>query len=275
MIARVTLFALALLLSSACKQILGIPGDPSAVDGGSDGPDDGPDDGEDDDGTDPDGSPGDGSPGPDGAPVDAMEFSCDGTPVGFVGFDDVTSIEGWSLESDLGCDMLVAGGQMLIQQKAPPAACSAMGELYFNLNPDIGLNARIEVAGNPQMSMVFSLILDDGTVDIRGRRRLRIERNEGEIRFGECTGDQCDETAYGADVFDDVAHQWWRFEYVAGEQAIYLEVAADDQKFDRIPGFEAVTDIEPELVGCVGVEVGTDEENDTGSASFDLVSSGQ
>jgi hypothetical protein len=281
LIARVSPLALllSLLVAAGCKQILGIPGDPSAADSGPVGTDDdGSDDDDDgeDDGTDPDGSPGgDASPDPDGSPPDAGEFNCDGAAIDFIGFDDPSEIASWVLDDDPGCDISVAQSHLIVSQDNPPATCRAMGELYLDLSQDFGLNVRMFAAGNPQMSMVYSLILNDGTADIRQRRRLRIERNEGELRFGECTGAQCDETQYGAVVFDELEHTWWRFDYEAGDEAIYFEMAASDELFERVPTTESVSNITAEMVRCVGIELGTDEENDTGEASFDDVHAGQ
>jgi hypothetical protein len=252
----------ALLFQAGCRLILDIPGDPSTVDGGGDGVDDG-------DGVDADG-------GPDGAPsVDAgadASVRC-GDPSVFIGFDEPAELEAWTLDERRGCEIAIANGQLELRSTDPPGICRAFRDLPIDLVGD-GLQIKLANQGHDQMSVVYSLILDDGAEDIRQRRRLRIERESGAIKLGECAKELCETSMYGTFPYDVDAHLWWRFDHDADSETLYWEFGTDQKVFSRPDGAIPVTDVSRDLLGCVGVELATYETSDTGTAAFDFLVSG-
>lgn len=251
----------ALLLQAGCRLILDIPGDPSTVDEGVDGGTD--------DGVQADGSP-DGAPGFDAAP-DASARCSD--PSIFIGFDDPVELEEWTLDNRRGCEIAVANGQLELRSIDPPGICRAFRELPIDLIGD-SLQIKLANQGHDQLSAVYSLILDDGAEDIRQRRRLRIERESGAIKLGECEAELCETSMYGTFPYDVDQHLWWRFNHDADSETLYFEFGTDQEIFSRPDGAIPVTDISRDLLGCVGVELATYEISDTGTAGFDFLVSG-
>lgn len=273
MIARALPHLVSLLVLAGCRQLLDIPSDPSAADGGGGtGEDASP-------GDRPDGAPGDEDGGltrPDGGGDrdDAGIVSCRPLPTVFVGFDDPAEIEDWEIDQGGGCEIGVEVDRLAIRQTDPPAFCRVLGELPADM-ANGGMQVMALEPGNPAMSLVYSLILNDGGGDIRSRRRLRIERDGGFITLGDCIDDDCDSNVYGSIAFDPKQHVWWRFDHDSADSSLHFEFASDDEIFSRPAGVEPVPAITPEMVRCFGVELGSNESGaDTGRASFDFLVGG-
>jgi hypothetical protein len=134
---------------------------------------------------------------------------------------------------------------------------------------DSSLAVAVADAGTDQMSMGFSMVLSDGTGDIRHRRHLSIDRDDGFLRFGDCTEDGC--ASHGSLEFDPSDHARWRFAHDSAAGAIYFEVAPPVGPFTRPEAARPVEGIAADLVQCVGVELGTHEgtPGTNGRAAFD------
>jgi hypothetical protein len=237
-------------LAPGCRKLLDIPGDPTAVDGGTD---DGADD---DDGDD------DGDGGGECRPVTSLSN----------GFDERDAIAGWELDLADGCDIEVVSGRLLLRQLGSPGRCRAFAELSLDISNQ-GLLINTVDANDEQVSIVFSLVLSDGVGDIRSRRRIRIERDDGELRMGQCVDDLCEETVFGTIPFDDSDHVWWGIVHDALDDSLYFEFADEEETFSRSEALP-VTDITPDLIRCVGVELGSYETSDSGAAGIgDLLAS--
>lgn len=279
MIARAVLVLL-LLLAPGCRQLLDIPSDVSEADGGAGGgDDDGPGDGADDDGAD-DGSDddGDGSradAGPDGGDSGGGE-ACVGEKIfPTVDFADPSELDSWLVDIRFGCELVVENSLFVARQIDPPGFCRAFREFSFDMR-DYGIQVQLADPGSDQMSMVYSVILHDGASDITDRRRLRIERDGGLIKLGECVGEVCDTEIYGAFPFDVTSHLWWRIEHRDATDSAHFAFAGDDEMFSQPAEALDVPDITPGMVGCVGVELGTYEPTitDAGQAAFDFLVGG-
>jgi hypothetical protein len=278
----------ALLLLPGCRQLLDIPSDPSAPDGGAgaegdagqDGADDGGDgdddaggDGDDggDDGGEDGGAP-DGGPAPDGGSGGDAGAPCGGHDL-FIGFDDPAELDAWLLDFRQACTMTIEADRLQVNQPSPPGYCRMFRELSMDII-DYGFQVAVVDPGSEAVSLVFSLVLDDGTEDIRYRRRLRIERDDGQIKVGECVGEACDTEVHGVLPYDPARHMWWRFDHDSASESIHVEFAGDDEVFARPLELSPVRGVTSQLVGCIGVELGTYESSDPGTAAFDYLVGG-
>jgi hypothetical protein len=269
---------LLVLLMPGCRQLLDIPSDVSDPDGGS-GDDDGSGDGRDDDGTDDgsddDGSRADAGSDPDGGGGDGGN-ACVGEKIfTTIGFDDPDELDSWLVDIRFGCELAVENSVLVARQVDPPGFCRAFRDLSFDMR-DVGLQVQLADPGSEQMSMVYSVILHDGGADLADRRRLRIERDGGLIKLGECAGDACDTEIYGSFSFDVESHLWWRIEHDGERNTAHFKFATQNEKFTQPTEALDVPDITPDLVGCVGVELGTYESTltDSGQAAFDFLVAG-
>jgi len=272
---------LLLLVAPGCRQLLDIPSDVSELDGGGGADDDGADDdgADDDDGGDGSddgggsaadaGSGADSGSGRDGGP------SCIGTTTTSIGFEDPSELDSWLVDLRFGCELVVENSRMVVRQIDPPGFCRAFRELEMDML-DYGLQVQIADGSSDQMSMVYSIILDDGNPDITDRRRLRIERDDGLIKLGECVGDVCDTEIYGSFPYDPKGHEWWRFGHDAETETMHFEFASSDEIFTRPTEAVPVGGITEDLVRCVGAELGTYEATltDSGAGSFDFLVAG-
>lgn len=270
---------LVLLLAPGCRQLLDIPSDVSDPDGGGGADDDGSSDGSDDDGMDGgDDDDGDGSTadaGPD-AGGDGGQKGCVGQKTfDTIGFDDPSELDSWLVDIRFGCELAVENGLFVARQVDPPGFCRAFRDLSFDMR-DYGVQIQLAEPGSDQMSMVYSIILHDGAADIADRRRLRIERDGGRIKLGECVGEVCDTETYGSFPFDAASHLWWRIEHEGQTDIVRFEFASENEMFSQPDESLVVPDITPDLVGCVGVELGTYESTltDFGVAGFDFLGGG-
>jgi hypothetical protein len=267
----------ALLLLPGCRQLLDIPSDPSAPDGGAGSEDgesddaDGSDDADDGDDGDDDGGA-DAGPGRDGGPSGDGGAACGGQDL-FIGFDDPAELDTWLLDFRQDCSMTIEAGRLHANQPSPPGFCRMFRELSMDIT-DYGFQIAVVDPGDQQVSLVFSLVLNDGTEDIRDRRRLRIERDDGQIKVGECVGEVCDTAVHGALPYDPARHMWWRFDHDSATGTIHFEFAGKDEILSRPPELTPVGGITLEQVDCVGVELGTYEPEDAGTAAFDFLVGG-
>jgi hypothetical protein len=272
---------LLVLLTTGCRQLLDIPSDVSDPDGGAGEDDDGPNDGGDDLGTDDgsddddDGSRADAGPGPDGGGGDGGN-ACVGDKIfTTVGFDDPDELDSWLVDIRFGCELAVDNGLFVARQVDPPGFCRAFRDFSFDMR-DYGLQLQLADPGSEQMSMVFSVILHDGGADLADRRRLRIERDGGVIKLGECVGEVCDTAIYGTFPYNVANHLWWRIEHDGERNTAHFTFASQNEMFSQPTEALDVPDITPALVGCVGVELGTYESklSDSGQAAFDFLGGG-
>jgi hypothetical protein len=243
--------ALAALLQTGCRQLLGIPDDPSAVDGG--------------DSTESDARP-------DSSLADASHDAappCANRSVS-IDFDDPDELDRWDLDLRRGCTISIEEGRFAVHQIDPPGFCRAFRDLSLEM-VELGLQIQVADPGNDQLSLVYSVILDDGNDDIRQRRRLRIERDGGEIKLGECTAENCDTTRHGSFPYDPAAHTWWRIGHYQDTRTVHFEFASQTEQFSEPDGAMAVTGISDDMVRCVGVELATYEPSDLGTAAFDFL----
>jgi hypothetical protein len=269
----------ALLLVPGCRQLLDIPSDLSSPDAGADdsgdqGAEDGADDGSSDgeDGADAGGGEPDAGPAPDGGTDVDASAPCGGQNL-FIGFDDPAELDSWLLDFRQECTMTIEGGQLRVNQPDPPGFCRMFRELSMDII-DYGFQINVVDPGDQNVSLVFSVILSDGTDDIRDRRRVRIERDNGQIKAGECTGEVCDTEVHGVMPYDPARHSWWRFDHDSDTGTIEFEFAGDDEMFARPPELTPVSGITLQQVTCVGVELGTYEPSDPGTAAFDFLAGG-
>lgn len=256
------------LLLPGCRQILDIPSDVSATDGETDAqaPGDGADAGspgrDDAGGGTPDGGGGGGNG--DGG-------SCVTSSVDFE-FPDRAALEGWQVEINppgAGCTLLVENEQLAIYQTEPPASCTASRELGLDMVGDSTLEVALVDPGTEQMNMAFRMVLSDGTGDIRQRRHLSIDRDDGSIRFGDCTQDGC--SSHGSVAVVPGEHVRWRFAHDSADGAVYFELAPAVGAFTRPDAATPVEGITADLVQCVGVQLGSFEgtPGTNGRAAFD------
>ncbi len=281
MIARAVPLLL-LLVAPGCRQLLDIPSDLGEPDGGGGG--DGADDAADDDVADDDGSDGsdddggsaadagsgdDSGPGRDGGPM------CIGSNAISIGFEDPAELDNWMVDLRFGCELAVENSLFVVRQVDPPGFCRAFREIEMDML-DYGLQVQIADGGSDQMSMVYSVVLDDGNPDIFQRRRLRIERDNGLIKLGECVGEACDTDVHGSFPYDPATHEWWRFDHDSETSTLHFEFASGDEIFTRPTEALPAAGITADLVRCVGVELGTYESTvtDSGSGAFDFVVAG-
>ena len=271
---------LLVLLTPGCRQLLDIPSDVSDPDGGAGGDDDGPSDGSADDGTDDGsddddgGSRADAGPDPDGGGDGGN--ACVGEKLfTTIGFDDPGELDSWLVDIRFGCELAVENSVFVARQVDPPGFCRAFRDFSFDMQ-DYGLQVQLASPGSEQMSMVYSVILHDGGADLADRRRLRIERDGGVIKLGECVGEVCDTEIYGSFPFDVANHLWWRIEHDGERNTAHFTFASDNEMFSQPTEALDVPDISPDLVGCVGVELGTYESTltDSGQAAFDFLAAG-
>jgi hypothetical protein len=256
------------LLLPGCRQLLDIPSDLTADEGVADAqaPGSGPDGGgpgQDAGGGTPDGGS-DGGGGGDGG-------GCVTSSVAF-DFADRSALEGWQVDTippGAGCTVVVESGQLAMYQTTSPAVCSASRELGLDMVGDSSLAVALADAGAEQMNMSFRMVLSDATGDIRHRRQLSIDRDDGLIRFGDCTEKGCE--SHGSVAFDQSEHARWRFFHDSAAGAVYFEVAPPVGRFTRPDGFTPVDGLAADLVQCVGVELGTFENTPgtNGRAAFD------
>ena len=188
-------------------------------------------------------------------------------------FPDRAALEGWRLDRTppgAGCMLLVENERLAAYRTGPPVgSCTAARELGLDMTADSGLQIALADPGSEQVNMSFAMVLSDGTGDIRQRRRLQVVRDNGSIRFGDCSDKGC--TSNGSLAFDPANHARWRFAHDSAAGAIYFEVAPATGPFARPDGVTPVEGINADLVRCVGVELGTYEDNPdtTGTAAFD------
>ena len=280
MIARAVPLLL-LLLAPGCRQLLDIPSDVSDPDGGAGGgDDDGSSDGSDDDGTDDGSDDDDGGSradaGPDRDGGGDGGNACVGKKIfTTIDFEDPAELDSWLVDLRFGCELAVENSLFVARQVNPPGFCRAFRDFSFDMR-EYGLQIQLAYPGSDQMSMVYSVILHDGASDIVNRRRLRIERDGGLIKLGECVGEVCDTEIYGTFPFDVASHLWWRIEHDGEGNAVHFEFASDNEMFSQPTEALDVPDITPDMVGCVGVELGTYESTltDSGEAAFDFLAGG-
>ncbi|HYU14980.1 MAG TPA: hypothetical protein VEL05_02870, partial [Candidatus Acidoferrum sp.] len=124
--------------------------------------------------------------------------------------------------------------------------------------------------------LVYSVILA-GPGDLRSRRRIRIERDDGLIRLGECRGDgDCRPDMYGSFPIDAEQQVWWGIVHDGATSSIYFEFGTDGEVFSQPPQQTHVPNITRDMVECVGIELGTDETgSDTGISAFDDIANGR
>ena len=188
-------------------------------------------------------------------------------------FPDQAALEGWRLERtppDAGCMLLVEDGRLAAYRTGPPVgSCTASRELGLDMTADSGLQITLAGPGSDQMNMVFSMVLSDGTGDIRQRRKLQFVRDDGFIRFGDCNDKGC--TSSGSIPFNQVNHARWRFTHDSAAGTVHFEVGPATGPLTRPDGVTPVEGIDADLVRCVGVELGNFEGNPrtTGTAAFD------
>ncbi len=270
MIARAVPLLL-VLLTPGCRQLLDIPSDVSDPDGGGGGDDGGSSDGSDDDDG---GSRADAGPDPDGGGDGGN--ACAGEKIfTTIGFDDPGELDSWLVDIRFGCELVVENGLFVARQVDPPGFCRAFRDFSFDMR-EYGLQLQLADPGSEQMSMVFSVILHDGGADLADRRRLRIERDGGRIKLGECVGEVCDTEMYGTFPYDVADHLWWRIEHDGERNTAHFTFASQNEMFSQPTEALDVPDITPDLVGCVGVELGTYESklSDSGQAAFDFLGGG-
>jgi hypothetical protein len=262
---------LAALLLPGCRQLLDIPSDVSAGDGEVDGA---PGAGDEDAGNLRDGGGGV----VDGAPGGGDGGACVTTSVQF-DFPDASALVGWRLDRrppDAGCMLVVENERLTAYRTGPPVgSCTASRELGLDMTADSSLQVTLAEPGSEQLSMTFSMILSDGSGDIQQRQKLQFIRDDGALRFlGDCTEKGC--TQHGSLVFDQSNHARWRFVHDSAAGAVYFEVAPVVGAFTRPDNVTAVEGIDPDLVRCVGVELGNYEDNPatSGTAAFDDLSGG-
>jgi hypothetical protein len=260
---------LAWLLLPGCRQLLDIPSDLTADDGAADAqvPGSGADAG----------SPGRDAAGggpPDGGGADGGDGDAGACVTSSVAFDfaDRAALEGWLVETippGAGCSVLVENGQLAMYETTPPASCTASRELGLDMVGDSSLAIALADPGSDQMNVGFKMVLSDGTGDIRHRRQLSIDRDDGFLRFGDCTEDGC--ASHGSLAFDPAEHARWRFAHDSAAGAVYFEVAPPVGRFTRPDDAIPVEGIAADLVQCVGVELGTNEitPGTNGRAAFD------
>ena len=272
-----------LLLAPGCRQLLDIPSDVSDRDGGGgdggdtdDGSDDATDDGSDDGSDDGGGSRADAGPTRDGGGGGDGGNACVGEELfTTIDFDDPDELDSWLVDIRFGCELAVDNGLFVARQVDPPGFCRAFRDFSFDMR-GYGLQVQLADPGSEQMSMVFSVILHDGGADLADRRRLRIERDAGRIKLGECVGEVCDTEMYGTFPYDVANHQWWRIEHDGERNTVHFMFASQNEVFSQPPEALDVPDVTPDLVGCVGVELGSYESklSDSGQAAFDFLGGG-
>ena len=274
MVRRVAIL-LTLLVLPGCRQVLGIPSDLVADDGEADAQTPGA--GEDAGGLGGRDAGGGGTPdGGGGGGGDGGGGACVTTSVAF-DFADRSALEGWLVETippGAGCSILVEKGQLAMYETTPPASCTAARELGLDMTGDSALEVALPEPGSAQMSMSFRMILSDGTGDIRQRRHLSIDRNDGLLQFADCIEDGC--SSHGSVAFDQSEHARWRFFHDSAAGAVYFEVAPPVGRFTRPDDFTPVDGLAADLVQCVGVELGTIEvtPGTNGRAAFDDLAGG-
>jgi hypothetical protein len=244
------------LLLPGCRQILGIPSDVTAEEEVVDARP---------------GADGDGDAGAKDAGDSADAGACVTSSVAF-DFADRAALEGWLVDvrpPGAGCRLIVENGQLAAYQTEPPATCTISRELGLDMVGDSFLQLSLVDPGSDQMNMGVRMVLSDGTGDIRQRRHLSIDRDDGSLRFGDCDDQGC--SSHGMLAFDPSNHARWRFVHDSAAGAVYFEIAPSVGTFTRPAGVTPVEGIPADLVRCVGVEIGTYEATPTtnGTAAFD------
>lgn len=199
-----------------------------------------------------------------------------------IDFTSDAQLDGWTRERDADCDMAVQNGELVFSNDGEPAACRVYRDAQIDMIAGTA-TVRLSTAGGG-LPMGFVLVLKSGPSDFDQRRALYIERDDGVLYLGDCapicvTNGVCDDNCrqVGAVDFDPTANRWWRFRHDSAARSIVFETSSDGQSYQRIPTTGAVDDVTDDMVSCVGVELGSEEDaaGTSDQAAFDDLSIGR
>jgi len=196
------------------------------------------------------------------APIGACPTSLD------LPLTDEADFAGWAQTSGSFCSDLVTGLGLRFTNSGQPSICSRHVDQVVDLTGG-RLRVRLYDGGDANLSMTFSVVVGSPEVPFNDRKWLYFERDQGQLLFGQCNGDEspdtCNDAYWGYVDYDPGIHKWLSFSRQADEDTLVLSTSEDGEIFE-IRG--AAGGVSPADVLCVGVDLGSYEVEASGNSAY-------
>lgn len=181
---------------------------------------------------------------------------------------DEADFAGWAQASGAFCTDLVTELGLQFTNSGQPSVCSRHVDQVVDLTGG-RLRVRLYDGGDANLSMTFSVVVGSPEVPFNDRKWLYFERDQGQLLFGQCNGDEfpgtCNDAYWGYVAYDPSVHHWLSFSRQADEDTLVLETSEDGEIFE-VQG--AAGGVPPADALCVGIDLGSYEVQASGSSAY-------
>ncbi len=165
-------------------------------------------------------------------------------------------LAGWATMAGDFCSQQVTGLGLEFTNQGYSSTCSSYADQLVDLT---GRRLKIRLHdADPNLSMTFSVIVGSPDVDFFDRRWLYFERDQGQVRLGECSPDigGCIDTFWGMLDYVPSEMAWLSFSHAPDDNQLLFETSDDGNLFRLRAAANGVTSA---AVACVGVDLGSYE----------------
>lgn len=186
-------------------------------------------------------------------------------------FTSEGDIAGWTPETGEDCTYAITGVGLEFRNTGTASNCRLYADAQLDMRGG-ALQVRLNDA-DANLNMSMSLVLGPSGQSFGNRRWLYFERDESELRFGECRpGVQCEDTTFGSIPYSPTTHVYLRFTHDPDNGRVLFETSDAGDAWTEQSAAPGVTF---EDLYCLGIDLGSYEDAasdvDSTSSFADLI----
>ncbi len=176
-------------------------------------------------------------------------------------------VAGWGVMDGRFCSYQVTEQGLEFTNDGSPSICSLYTDRLVDLTGG-RLRVRLYAGDDANLSMTFSVVVGSPEVPFNDRKWLYFERDQDQLFFGQCNGDEfpgtCNDAYWGYVDYDPAIHKWLSFSRPPDQDILVLETSEDGATFEPQ---SAAGGVSPADVLCLGVDLGSYEVEASGTSA--------